>query len=93
MSIVYCSSQAEASERPVVEQVLLADEVRTALLAEEACLLREMDAAEGREGNDGSFDNGIPCIKINMWCTMENDINMKTVVWPHSPVGMTRWWV
>ena len=48
--------QAEASERPVVEQVLLADEARTALLEEEACLLREMDDAERRD--NGDLDGG-----------------------------------
>lgn len=51
--------QAEASERPVVEQVLLADETRRALLEEERSLLAEMDAAERRDegfGSDGDDD-------------------------------------
>lgn len=64
MYVVHYSIQAEASDRPVVEQVLLADEVRRALLVEEASLLREMDAAEERDGNGGSFDSGMYCIKI-----------------------------
>lgn len=75
----------------MVEQVLLADEVRTALLEEEACLLREMDAAEGRDGNGGSFDNGMPCIKIHMGRTMENKMYIQTVIWPHLSVDMKMW--
>ncbi len=50
--------QAEASERPVVEQVLRADATRRALLEEEASLLREMDAAERREEGAGFDDDG-----------------------------------
>lgn len=56
LQLILC--QAEASERPVVEQVLRADATRRALLEEEASLLREMDAAERREEGEGFDSDG-----------------------------------
>eukprot|EP00903_Cladosiphon_okamuranus_P006151 g6052.t1 len=61
VDVLLVEQEAEASERPVVEQVLLADETRRALLEEEKSLLAEMDAAERKDegfGSDGDDDDG-----------------------------------
>ncbi|CAM9242873.1 unnamed protein product [Ectocarpus sp. 8 AP-2014] len=60
VDVLLVEQEAEASERPVVEQVLLADERRRELLEEEASLLKQMDAAEEREddGDCGDFGDG-----------------------------------
>ncbi|CAM9436571.1 unnamed protein product [Ectocarpus sp. 12 AP-2014] len=60
VDVLLVEQEAEASERPVVEQVLLADERRRELLEEEASLLQQMDAAEEREddGDFGDFGDG-----------------------------------
>ncbi|CAB1097949.1 ABC [Ectocarpus sp. CCAP 1310/34] len=60
VDVLLVEQEAEASERPVVEQVLLADERRRELLEEEASLLKQMDAAEAREddGDFGDFGDG-----------------------------------
>ncbi|CAN0417386.1 unnamed protein product [Pylaiella littoralis] len=54
VDVLLVEQEAEASERPVVEQVLLADETRRALLEEEASLLKGMNAAERAEEGFGS---------------------------------------
>eukprot|EP00854_Cymbomonas_tetramitiformis_P021235 gene21235-25514_t len=52
VDVLYVEQEAAASDRPVYEQVLLADKLRTALLQEEAELLEAWDRAEA----DGSWD-------------------------------------
>ncbi|CAM9857813.1 unnamed protein product [Ascophyllum nodosum] len=74
VDVLLVEQEAEASERPVVEQVLLADEARTALLEEEACLLREMDDAERRDNDDldeeeEEGENGGDEWDDDMWAT------------------------
>ncbi|CAM9281089.1 unnamed protein product [Ectocarpus sp. 6 AP-2014] len=58
VDVLLVEQEAEASERPVVQQVLLADERRRELLEEEASLLKQMDAAEAREDDGDIGDSG-----------------------------------